>query len=106
VVFFAMQIVDLRQPATKPQRRGRSTVGRRQDDETHTAVDRKDAAAIVEAHPRIDGRPIEELPAERRAAVIGGDARRGESCRCARRFSSAARRDRERADSCSDARFV
>ena len=36
----------------------------------------EDAAAIVEADPGVDRGAVEEVSTQRRAAVIGGDARR------------------------------
>jgi hypothetical protein len=39
-------------------------------------MNREDASAVVEADPRVDRRAIEQAAAQRRAAVVGGNARR------------------------------
>ncbi len=71
-----------------------AAVGRRQHDETHAAMNREDAAAVVEADPRVDRRPIEEMPAQRRAAVIGGDAGRQDQADAAAGLVSCSARSR------------
>src|SRR5690349_9179637 len=71
-----MQLLGVRQSALETQRAGLTAVRRRHDDESHTAMNRKDSLAIVETKPGVDRRTIEQVPAQRRTAAIGGDARR------------------------------
>ena len=50
--------------------------GRRQHHEAHAAMNRENARAVVESKPAVDRGPIEQMPAQRRAPVIGRDPRR------------------------------
>ena len=74
---------DVRQPieglgATQPEPSGnlrRRTAGARgHEQEPETAMDRKQTLAVLEAVEGVHQCPIEERPAQRRAAMIGGEA--------------------------------
>ena len=58
----------------------------------HAAVNRKDAPAIVESDPRVDRGAIEQMFAQRRAAMIGGNARGQDQPDASGRPASAATR--------------